>query len=87
LNIHVLDIEPPFQLVKSVPGGAPASEDIDRGVTLLRPGMDGHVGFGQKHHPRYTARGELVYGDLDDREAAFMTSGKKAFPNMVGIID
>src|SRR3989304_5805212 len=44
----------------------PASEDVNGGVSVLRPGVDGQVGFGDHDHAAHPVRGEAVKGGPDD---------------------
>jgi len=71
----LLDIEPPFQLLERVPSFAAARKNVNRRVTILRPGVNGHVGFGKQGETRHTVRRELMYVEVDDGEITLPASG------------
>src|SRR5579863_3463070 len=48
--------------------GLSAHEDIERGIAVFRPGMDGDVAFGQHRHARNPAiRLEVMQVDMQQR--------------------
>ena len=48
-----------------------AGEQVDRCVTVLRPGVDGQVAFLDNHYARYSVGREVVECRIDDRSAGF----------------
>ena len=43
-----------------------AAEDVDRGVTVLGPCVNGNVGFGDRRDARDSLWSEFVHHDFDD---------------------
>ena len=66
---------------------AGASEDVYRGVAVLRPGVDGHVGFREEHDGSNAVRRKGVSAQIEHGKPASLRCSDESVPDALGIIE